>query len=56
MTYFLTGSEVDDDDMDENMADNTQVTEGFQRINPDSPEAGTPTQVITCSSIRLYYP
>lgn len=51
MIYILTGSEVDDDDMDENMADNTQVTEGFQRINADSPEAGTQTQVITFISI-----
>uniref|UniRef100_A0A1B6FN91 HMG box domain-containing protein n=1 Tax=Cuerna arida TaxID=1464854 RepID=A0A1B6FN91_9HEMI len=42
------GSEVDDDDMEEHMGlgntDNAQVTEGFQRINPDSPDTGTPTQ------------
>uniref|UniRef100_A0A1B6LMQ3 HMG box domain-containing protein n=1 Tax=Graphocephala atropunctata TaxID=36148 RepID=A0A1B6LMQ3_9HEMI len=42
------GSEVDDDEMEEHMnlanTENTQVTEGFQRINPDSPDAGTPTQ------------
>ncbi|KAG8324957.1 negative regulation of Wnt signaling pathway [Homalodisca vitripennis] len=44
----IAGSEVDEDDMEEHMGlgntDNAQVTEGFQRINPDSPDTGTPTQ------------
>ncbi|XP_054275725.1 HMG box-containing protein 4-like [Macrosteles quadrilineatus] len=42
------GSEVDDDDMDDQLVldhqDNAPVTEGFQRINPDSPDTGTPSQ------------
>lgn len=43
------GSEVDDDDMDDHLVmdhvDNSPVAEGFQRINPESPDTSTPTQV-----------
>lgn len=42
------GSEVDDDDIEEHLVmdnqDASQTLEGFQRINPDSPETGIQSQ------------
>lgn len=40
---------MDDDDIEEHLVmdnqDANQTSEGFQRINPDSPESGTQSQV-----------